>query len=96
MLQQWYDTKAEAHDSVMEILRNFRNFEDYDGYCNVLREVLQLFGDAIQVSFERNIGEWLESTNGTHANSKLSENERTMKMDILCHNNHAGRTFAVF
>ena len=78
-LQRWYERKSETHNAKMETLRNFQHLQDYDGYSQVLREVVKLFGDAILVSFQRNIGEWLERTDGDKSNSKLTATEKDKK-----------------
>ena len=88
--------KKERHASKMEALWNFQEFEDQDGYVGILKEVMGLFGDAIHVSFERNIGDWLERTGGSQCNSKLTASAREKKGGVLSHKNHAERTFAVF
>ena len=95
-LQKWYERKADNHAIQMEKLRNYNEFEDYEAYVEILRHILCLFGDAIHESFQRNIGEWLERTKGSQSNSQLSVSDREKKEGILCHNNHAERTFAVF
>ena len=95
-MQRWYQKKRERHASQMEGLRNFHEFEDQDGYIGILKEVMGLFGDAIHISFQRNIGDWLERTDGSQSNSKLTACARERKEGVLSHNNHAERTFAVF
>ena len=95
-MQRWYQKKRERRASQMEALWNFHEFEDQDGYVGILKEVMGLFGDAIHISFQRNIGDWLERTGGSQSNSKLTACARERKEGALSHNNHAERTFAVF
>ena len=95
-LSDWYEKRTASMNAQKEVLRQFYEREDRIQYEPVLRELLSLFGDAIQESFARNIADYLEATNGRLANSKLSEPDKKRKAELLCHNNAAERTFAVF
>lgn len=95
-LSDWYEKRTASKNAQKEVLRQFYEREDRIQYEPVLRELLSLFGDAIQESFARNIADYLEATNGRLANSKLSEPDKKRKAELLCHNNAAERTFAVF
>ena len=95
-LRKWCEDKAEARREQRGVLRGFYNRHDRVEYEPILRELMALFGEAIQTAFVRNMSERLESTGGEFANSKLSERDKAKKKELICHNNAAERTFAVF
>ena len=94
-IQEWYDAQLERKANDLEMLRSYTEKEDAASYTVILRQVLQVFGKSIQAAFERNWGDYLEATDGNQANSKLTESEKLRVKDMVCHNNHAERTFAV-
>jgi hypothetical protein len=61
----------------------------------MLREVLALFGEGIQESFQRTMSEYLENTNGAKARSKMSDAQHLRDLDLKANNNDAERPFAV-
>jgi hypothetical protein len=66
------------------------------GQCGVaLKEVLALFGEGIQGPLKRTMGDFLESTNGKKAESKLKDWEREKCSKALATNNAAERPLAV-
>ena len=95
-LSKWYDTKRDSKEHNLEALRAFYGREDRVEYEQVFRSLLALFGKAIHDAFERNLSDRLESTNGEFSNSKLSASDVERKKNLMCHNNAAERTFAVF
>ena len=54
-------------------LREYTQREDIENYEPVLREVLVLFGTAIQTSLERTMGKYLRSTGGIYRNELRSD-----------------------
>ena len=59
-----------------ELLRSHQSARDTDQYTIILKEVLHLFGEAIHESLQRTMSDFLESTNGPKANSKLEDWEK--------------------
>ena len=54
-------------------LRQYTTREDIDTYEPVLREGLRLFGQAIRISLERTMGNYLKSTDGVFRNELWEE-----------------------
>jgi hypothetical protein len=54
-------------------LRSYTTREDVDNYEQVLREILGLFGQAINTSLERTMGKYLLSTGGVYRNELREE-----------------------
>ena len=69
--------------------------EDAIAYQEVLHDVLKLFGEGIHESLMRTMGAYINATDGEKRNNKLTELEKTKASQLLSHNNHAERPFAV-
>ena len=54
-------------------LRQYATREDIDSYEPVLREILNLFGQATRISLERTMGNYLKSTGGVFRNELREE-----------------------
>ena len=91
----WHDDREEGKDARLAKLRAFRSRPDAEEYTVVLRDILALFGEGIQESFERTMADYLESTDGKWALSKLSDHDIERAKDLIAHNNFAERPFAV-
>jgi len=76
-------------------LRSYTTREDLDNYEQVLREILGLFGQAINTSLERTMGKYLLSTGGVYRNDLREEWELDKVSLLLSHNNAAERPFGV-
>jgi hypothetical protein len=87
------------HDRVkvadLEHLRSYQTREDIGVYQTVLMEVFKLFGEGIQESLARTMGDYLEATGGVLANSKKTEWEKDVASRMLSTNNAAEGPFAV-
>jgi len=79
----------------LEELRGFRRREDICNYEPVLREILCLFGQAINTSLERTMGKYLQSTGGIYRNDVRESWELEKVSHLLAHNNAAERPFAI-
>jgi hypothetical protein len=60
----------------------------------VLREVLAVFGKAIEESLTRTMGQYLEVTGGQLANTNKSDWDKDIAARMVCTNNHAEGPFA--
>ena len=79
----------------MAELRQYETREDKANYEAILREVLHLFGQAINTSLERTMGKYLQSTGGIYRNEVREEWELEKVCQLLSHNNAAERPFAI-
>ena len=79
----------------LEHLRSYQTREDIGVYRTVQMEVLKLFGEGIQESLARTMGDYLEATGGVLANSTKSEWEKDVASRMLSTNNAAEGPFAV-
>ncbi len=75
-------------------LRTYESRADFTTYVAVLREVLAVFGKAIQESLTRTMGQYLEVTGGQLANTNKSEWDKDIAARMICTNNHAEGPFA--
>jgi hypothetical protein len=60
----------------------FRTQEDIAVYLPILQEVFKLFGEGIQESLTRTMGEYLEATGGQLANTQNTQLEKDSKNTI--------------
>ena len=93
--RNWYTNRDARKAQRLRRLRAYRDRPDAEEYTVVLRQVLALFGEGIQESFERTMSDYLEETNGDKAFSKTPEWRVEQDWDIYSHNNAAERPFAV-
>ncbi len=63
----------------LEHLRSYQTREDIGVYQTVVMEVFKLFGEGIQESLARTMGDYLEATGGVLANSKKRNGRRTSR-----------------
>ncbi len=86
-------------ESIVERKASLRDYkkesEDFHAYTERLMEVLHLLGEGIHDSLTRTMGDFLDATDGTKANSKLNSNEKARCEHLLSHNNDSERPFAV-
>ena len=78
-----------------ELLRAYDSREDAAEFTPLLKKVLALLGAGIHESLKRTMGDYLEATNGCHAQSKLEPWMKARVVHLLSHNNAAERPFAV-
>lgn len=76
-------------------LRQYETREDIDNYEPVLKEILNLFGQAIIISLQRTMGKYLQSTGGIYRNELREEWELEKVSQLLSHNNAAERPFGI-
>ena len=79
----------------MAILRAYTGRADVEKYENMLCTVLGLFGKGIVASLEFTMKNYLKQTNGRLRTNVREDWEFKRCKDMLCHNNHAERPFAV-
>ncbi len=79
----------------MAILRAYTGREDVEKYEKMLCTVLGLFGKGIVASLEFTMKNYLKQTNGRLRTNLREDWELKRCKDMLCHNNHAERPFAV-
>ena len=77
------------------MLAEHRGRHDGPEYTVILKQLLKLFGESTHISLQRTMGDFLESTAGKHANSKLSEDKKALTSKLRCENDTAERSFAV-
>ena len=82
-------------DELRKLLRSYESREDAAAYTPVLKQVLRLFGEGIHESLNRTMSNYLEKTGGDMAASKLEPWMKELAADLICHNNHAERPFAI-
>ncbi len=58
---EFYQVLERNREDHLAELRHYATREDIDNYEPVLREILSLFGQAIRISLERTIGNYLKS-----------------------------------
>ena len=61
----------------------------------MLKKIFNLFGEGIHESLERTMGKYLEATRGSMAESQLQPWMKARAVQLIAHNNHAERPFAV-
>lgn len=97
-LEAFY-SKREVAGGIAEkkltLLRAFESRTDKEKYVPILKKILNLFGEGIHESLERTMGDYLEATEGKMAKSKLEPWVKARVVQLLSHNNHAERPFAV-
>jgi hypothetical protein len=91
---EFYKILNRTKEKDLEELRNFRTREDICNYEPVLREILSLFGQAINTSLERTMGKYLQSTGGIYRNEVRESWELEKVSQLLAHNNAAERPYA--
>ena len=69
--------------------------EDAAEYDVVLLQVFRLFGEGIHESLMRTMGKYLEETDGELATSKMSQEAKDLCENLIGHNNHTERPFAI-
>ena len=96
-LAGWYAKRRSCARSNKrrEMLRAYSSRGDADKFTPILKQVLAIGGDAIHVSLKRTMGDFLEVTNGSRAESKLEPWMKARAMLLLSHNNPAERPFAL-
>ncbi len=77
-------------------LRQYKTREDIDNYEPVLKEILNLFGQAIIISLQRTMGKYLQSTDDIYRNELRDEWELEKVSQLLSHNNAAERPFKAY
>ena len=82
-------------DELRKLLRSYESREDAAAYTPVLKQVLRMFGEGVHESLNRTMSNYLEKTGGDMAASKLEPWMKELAADLICHNNHAERPFAV-
>ena len=78
----------------LQKLRAYETRQDVERYKEVLTKVLSLFGEGMQESLTRTMGEYLEATGGLLANSNKSEWEKQIASRMIGTNNPAESPFA--
>ena len=78
----------------LQKLRAYETRQDVERYKEVLTKVLSLFGEGMQESLTRTVGEYLEATGGLLANSNKSEWEKQIASRMIGTNNPAESPFA--
>ncbi len=63
-------------------------------YTPILIEVFKLFGEGIQESLTRTLGDYLEATGGQLANSHKTQGDKELAARMVCTNNLAEGSFA--
>lgn len=71
--QEFYRVLERSREADLAELRQYENREDKANYEADLREVLNLFGQAIHTSLERTMGKYLQSTGGIYRNEVREE-----------------------
>jgi hypothetical protein len=96
-LASWYNKRRLCELSMKrrDLLRAHGSRGDTDKFTPILKNVLAIGGAAIHESLTRTMGDYLEATNGRYAESKLEPWMKARASDLLSHNNHAERPFAV-
>ena len=78
-----------------KLLCAFEDRSDKDKYIPVLQKIFRLFGEGIHESLKRTMGDYLEATNGSRAESQLEPWVKARVVELIAHNNDAERPFAV-
>ena len=86
---------GKKQDEMRKLLRSYESREDAAAYTPVLMQVLRMFGEGVHESLNRTMSNYLEKTGGDMAASKLEPWMKELAADLICHNNHAERPFAV-
>ena len=97
-LESFYKKKWESgglREARWKLLCAFGNWDDKEKYIPVLKKIFHLFGEGIHESLKRTMGEYLEATGGSMAESKLEPWVKARAVQLIAHNNHAERPFAV-
>jgi len=90
----FYDIHERNKADDLKVLRVYEKREDVATYTVVLKEVFQLFGEAIKESLTRTMGSYLEATGGRQSNSTKTEWEKELTSRMICTNNPAESPFA--
>jgi hypothetical protein len=70
---EFYEVLERNRQDHFAELRQYATREDIESYEPVLREILNLFGQAIRISLERTMGNFLKSTGGVFCNELREE-----------------------
>jgi hypothetical protein len=92
---EFYRVLSLNRDADLGELKQFERREDITTYEPVLREIMGLFGQAINTSLERTMGKYLQSTGGIYRNELREEWELEKVSHLLSHNNAAERPFGI-
>jgi hypothetical protein len=87
---------ADRLHAAKESLRECENKDATAAYTVTLKEeVLKLAGEGTQGPLTRTMGDYLDATKGTKANSQHSERDEARTNACICTNNPTERPFAV-
>ena len=78
-----------------KLLCAFGNRNDKEKYIPVLKNKFHLSGEGIHESLKWTMGDYLEATGGSMAESQLQPWMKVRAVQLIAHNNHAERPFAV-
>ncbi len=92
---EFYQVLERNREDHLAELRQYETREDIDGYEPVVREILSLFGQAIKISLERTMGNYLKSNGGVFRNELREEWELDTVSQLMSHNNAAERPFGI-
>ena len=70
-----------------ELLCAFENRDDKEMYIPVLKKIFHLFGEGIHESLKRTMGDYLEATGDSMAESKLQPWMKARAVQLISHNN---------
>ena len=70
-----------------ELLCAFENRDDKEMYIPVLKKIFHLFGEGIHESLKRTMGDYLEATGDSMAESKLEPWVKARAVQLISHNN---------
>ena len=71
---EFYRVLSLNRDADLGELKQFERREDITTYEPVLREIMGLFGQAINTSLERTMGKYLQSTGGIYISTNCGRN----------------------
>ena len=94
-VQEMYKKLDRKSASRRESFLKHLNRPDAAEYKTVVRDVFSLFGEGIQESLQRTMGEYLSSCGGAKASCKMQEWEKEVAKKIRSDNNAAERPFAI-
>ena len=93
--KKFYTHLEQNLEADLNNLRAYKGRQDVEKYEAMLRTVLGIFGKGIVESLEFTMKDYLKQTNGVLRTDVRAAWEVEACRNMLCHNNHAERPFAV-